>query len=558
MSIASFDPVQTGSNAMDSELVAEVGATSPFIELGVTGLRRAGGYVDEEFLPQLRGRKAIQVYREMSTNDPIIGSMLFAITQLMSNIDWQTRPAGKNREDANATKLVETCINDMAHSWQQLIAEIVMGESVYGWDWHEIVYKRRLGPWQKDGRRRSKFSDGLIGWRRMPVRGQETMLRWVFDESGDVRAMVQMGPPDYQTRVLPIERSLLFRRGIHKNNPEGSSALRNAYRPWYYKKRLEEFESIGVERDLAGLPMVKVPASYLRAAKGSKEGQMVEAFRKMVRSIRRNEQEGLVFPRAVDEDTKQDMFDFELLGSGGARAFSTDALIQRYETRILMTSLADWIMAGHGTAGGSGTYNQNIDKPGIFKTSLNATAMAIADVFNRHAIPKLFAANGWRPDRLPTLVPTDVNPPDLTQLAQYLASTNQLGFTWGPDADMEKWLRSIAGMPQLQDDDLRKRGREARMEESTRFAEEEARYLSARSQLAQIKAQQQMDAAGELSPDEAAQYQQAGQGFSSSQSDQRRAEETHQQGMVQAAAGSNPGQGQSSNGNSPASSRGRQ
>ena len=32
--------------------------------------------------------------------------------------------------------------------------------------------------------------------------------------------------------------------------------LRNSYRSWYYKKRLEEFESVGVERDLAGLPMV--------------------------------------------------------------------------------------------------------------------------------------------------------------------------------------------------------------------------------------------------------------------------------------------------------------
>jgi hypothetical protein len=35
-------------------------------ELGVTGIKRTGGYIDEEFLPALRGRKAIEVFREMS------------------------------------------------------------------------------------------------------------------------------------------------------------------------------------------------------------------------------------------------------------------------------------------------------------------------------------------------------------------------------------------------------------------------------------------------------------------------------------------------------------
>jgi hypothetical protein len=53
--------------------------------------------------------------------------------------------------------------------------------------------------------------------------------------------MVQMAPPRYQTTVIPIEKSLLFRTSIAKGNPEGVSLLRTAYRSWYFKKRLEEF-----------------------------------------------------------------------------------------------------------------------------------------------------------------------------------------------------------------------------------------------------------------------------------------------------------------------------
>jgi hypothetical protein len=525
------EAVLTGSDAADLEQVAEVErAATVFMELGVTGLKRSAGYIDEEFLPQLRGRKAVQIFREMSENDPIVGSLLFAIQQLLRNVDWTVIPAGKTREDNEAAKLVETSMHDMSTSWNDFIAE-TMSSLVYGWSWHEIVYKRRMGPWQTEGKRRSKYADGLIGWRKFPIRSQETLLRWMFDESGDVRAMVQLAPPDYQTRILPIKRSLLFRWGQHKNNPEGRSMLRTAYRPYYFMKRLQEFEAIGVERDLAGLPKIGLPMSYLKAKKDTEQGKVVESMRRMVRSIRRNEQEGLIFPRQYNEDTKQDDFSFELLGSGGARQFSTDPLIQRYAQWIFMTVLADWIMVGHQQ---TGTYNMHVDKTGIFKTALNSTAQSSGDVVNRHAIPRLFAANGWRPERLPTIKPSDVDPPDLTQLAQFMGATAGLGFTWGPDADMENWLRNIAGMPKLGEDDYRKRRQEARREESTRFAEEELRYLTTRSQLAQVKAQQEMDAAGQPHPEELASAAAQGQQLQSGAGNEQRAAEQHAMSMVQA------------------------
>jgi hypothetical protein len=549
MSVTPETPL-LGSDAADEELVAEVTRNlGPFQELGVTGLKRAGGYIDEEFLPQLRGRKAVQVYREMSSNDPIVGALLFAITQLLRNVDWTVVPGGKTAEDNKAAKLVETAKDDMSHSFDHFIAE-ALSSLIYGWSWHEIVYKRRMGPWQKDGRQRSKYADGLIGWRKMPIRAQETLLRWVFDDSGDVRGMIQLAPPDYKTRVLPIERSLLIRNGAHKNSPEGVSLLRTAYRPWFYKKRLEEFESIGVERDLAGLPMIKVPASYLKARPGTEQAKMVDAFRKMVRGLRRNEQEGLVFPTAWDADTKQPMFDFQLLGSGGARQFSTDGLIQRYEQRILMSVLADWIMVGHTE---TGTYNMHVDKRGAFQTALNAMAISIADVLNRHAIPRLFMANGWKPDNLPEFQPSDVDAPNLTELAGFLTQTANLGFAWGPDADVEKFLRRSAGLPELGEDDYRKRRVEARREEATRFAEEQVRYLAARSQLAMAMASEADTAQGIPSPEEAqgiaAQHdQRQAQQFQQDQAsqqgqmqqqqagtDNRRAEEQHQMQLMQGA-----------------------
>ena len=515
----SVDNLLPSELADEQELqrVGEVERADPLIELGSTGLRRAAGYIDEEFLPHLKGRKAIQVYREMGDNDPITGATLFSIYQLLRGIDYGVTPGGTDRQGAAAAKFLESCMNDMSDTFDETLME-VFSCIQYGWQWSEIVYKRCLGPNQKDGKYRSKYSDGAFRWRRIAPRSQETLLRWVFDENSNVRAMVQQGPPDYIQRVLPIERSLLFRFGHSKNNPEGRSALRTSYRPWYYKKRLEEFESVGVERDLAGLPIVKVPAEYLRARKGTEQANMVESMRKMVRSVRRNEQEGIVFPTAFDQDTKQPLFNFELLSSGGARQHDTNALIQRYEQRQLMTMLADFIMVGHEQAG---TYNLHVDKTGIFREALNATARSICEVFNRYAVPRLFNVNGVYLEEYPKIKPSNVDAPDLAQLAAFLSATAGLGFAWGPDVEMEKYLRHAAGLPELPEEEEGLHRRYARMEEASRMAEEQTRYMAARSQLAQAMAAEQQLADGEHTPETAGSMQEAQQGAQAIESGQQ-------------------------------------
>ena len=467
------------ANASDLQMLGEVKSLSPFIELGSTGLKRAAGYLDEEFLPQLRGRKAIGIYKEMSENDPLIGALVFTIDRLIRNVEWRVEPAGNSKEDADAAKFVETCMEDMSHTWTDFISE-ALSCLIYGWSWHEIVYKRRNGLWNRDSRQRSKHTDGMIGWRKLPIRAQETLLRWVFDETGDTKAMVQLAPPTYKMTVLPIDRSLLFRFRHHKGSPEGVSMLRNAYRPWFMKKRLEEFEAIGVERDLAGLPIVKVPAEFLRAKPGSDQAKTVEAFKKMVKSVRRDEQEGIVFPLAYDQDTKQPLYSFELLGGGGGRAFNTDGIIQRYEQRILMTVLADFILVGHEA---SGSYSLHTDKTGIFRTSLNSIAQNIADVLNRYAIPRLFMVNGWRPADIPKIVPSDVDSPDITQLAGFMTSMASAGVNWFPDGDLENFLRKAARLPVLDDEELEQRRQMQSRTEATRFAEANSQYVQARNNL---------------------------------------------------------------------------
>ena len=477
----------------DVQQADELDALVPLLaEMGSTGLKRSAGFVDEEFLPHLRGRKAIAVFKEMSENDPLVGALLFSIRMLLRNVDWVVKPGGKGKADTRAAELVESAMDDMEHTWDDFISE-VLTMLVFGWSWHEVVYKRREGLYASDRRMRSKYSDGLIGWRKMPIRAQETMFKWVFDPSGEIRAMVQIPPPAYKQVMIPYDRSLLFRFQHYKGNPEGVSLLRNAYRPWYMKKRIEEFEAVGVERDLAGLPMVKVPAEWLRAAPGSQQAKAVQGFRKMVRSIRRDEQEGLVFPIQYDQDTKQPLFDFQLLGSGGGRQFQTDQIIQRYEQRILMTVLADFIMVGHQS---TGSYSMHVDKTGIFRTALNAITQSIAQVLNRNAIPRLIRLNGIQVEEPPTLEPMDVDAPDLAQLSAFMQSMTSMGLKWFPDPDMEKFVRSVARMPEMGETDERVDNAREERSVASEFLASQAEFLQAKQQVEALSAPQMPQPAG--------------------------------------------------------------
>ena len=59
-------------------------------------------------------------------------------------------------------------------SWDDFISE-VLSELIYGFSVHEIVYKVRRGPMERDLKFRSQFTDGKIGWQELPRVAQSTL-----------------------------------------------------------------------------------------------------------------------------------------------------------------------------------------------------------------------------------------------------------------------------------------------------------------------------------------------------------------------------------------------
>ncbi|NLD21619.1 MAG: hypothetical protein GX664_03935 [Bacteroidales bacterium] len=404
-------------------------------QLGVSGLRRYGGYVYEEFISDLRWPRAGKVYQEMANNDPVIGSILYLAEMMIRNADWSVEAAGDRRVDKQAAEFLESCMHDMDTSWADTICEI-LSVLTYGFSFHEIVYKVRRGPNETDGRFRSKYTDGRIGWRRIPVRAQTSLHEWIFDEDGDIKGFVQIAPPDYKKVVIPLSKGLLFRTSVQRDNPEGKSLLRNAYRPWYFKKRIEEIEGIGIERDLAGLPVLQAPDGL---DLWNSEDERMAALRKnaeeLVRSIRRDSEEGVLLPHG---------WELKLLSTGSARQFDTNAIINRYDNRIAITMLSDLILIGSEK---TGSFAMASTKQSLLSSALEAQLASIAEVFNKYAVPKLFQLNTFRGlVDYPRIVPGQIETPSLKEIALLLRA---MGVDISNDMPLMNYLRKIADLPQM-------------------------------------------------------------------------------------------------------------
>lgn len=411
-------------------------------EIGSTGLQRFGGYVYEEFLKDLKGKRAIEAYTEMSKNDPTVGSMLFAIKMLIRQVEWPVEAFSEDPIDQLNAEFLESCFDDMDQPWTDTIAEI-LSMLTYGWSWHEIVYKVRLGPTAETDWMRSKYTDGRVGWRKLPIRAQQSLLQWEFCDNGDVEAMIQMAAPNYRITRIPLCKSLLFRTETTKGNPEGQSILRNAYRPWYIKKHIENIEAIGVERDLAGLPIAWVPPDILEPNAPDDRKAILATVKKLVTNIKRDEQEGVIMPLLYDENNNK-MYDLTLLSTGSRRQFDTTGIINRYDQRILMTVLADFILLGHTKVG---TFSLSSSKTELFATAISAWIGSICEVMNRVAIPQLFALNGLPVDRLPKLTHGDIESQDLGELGTFIQSLSTAGAQIFPNPDLENALLKQAGLP---------------------------------------------------------------------------------------------------------------
>lgn len=403
-------------------------------EVGKTGLHNFGGFISEEFLTQLQFQKGQKIWREMRDNDPTVGAMMQAVEALVREVSWNVVPSDSNdRDSKDAAIWLKSNIENMDHTWEDYLSEVVT-MFTFGWQWSEIVMKKR--------------DDGTIGIKKLAPRAQESLQRWEMDDCGTLLGMWQLPPTGGETTLIPLSKSIHFKTTSIKQNPEGRSMLRNAFRPWSFMKRAEEYEAIGIERELAGLPVIRIPKEYLNSS-DAKFTAIREEYRKIGRDLKFNEQGSIIIPSDTYKDkdgnpTAIKMVEIELMSSSGSRAIDTNTIILRYQQTIARTLLADFLVLGSNSRG---SFSLSKDKSMLFMKALQSQVNGIAATLNRQLIPKLWEINNFDKNIMPSFVPGKIQPADLKELGDYVNKLAGAGIMVAGDEKTENSLLSVAGLP---------------------------------------------------------------------------------------------------------------
>tara|TARA_R110001592_G_scaffold162737_1_gene396369 strand:+ start:2410 stop:3756 length:1347 start_codon:yes stop_codon:yes gene_type:complete len=414
--------------------------------LGVAGDNTNNGQIRaDEFLPELRGRKAIRKYREMRDNDSTVGAVMYSVEQILRDVDLQVHAADESDAARVEKEFVESILVDMDHSLDDHIAE-ALGYLSYGFGWFEVIYKRRVGPNERSPKKHSKFTDGRIGVRKIASRAPWTINKFDVDQkTGDVLGIDQsvgfMGGSNY----IPTNKSLYYRTTSLNGDPSGRSILRNAYTSYEYLNNLQAIEAIAVERELAGIPVARIPAEYLSGDASAAQSGFVANLQQILRDVKFNEQGYIILPSDTypDKDgapSNVRLVDVELMASNGKRNIDINPIVNRYQHDIARSVLSEFLLLG--TSGGS--YALSKSKTDLFLRALESYIQAIVDVLNKQLVERLWQLNGLSYDLMPTIKAGDVAPHDLREIAAFLRNLNGAGIDVSSHPEVIKDLMDIA------------------------------------------------------------------------------------------------------------------
>lgn len=422
-------------------------------EKGYNSLFTVGGEVLEEYKWELRWPHLIHTLKEMS-NDATIAPAISLVETQISRVGWTVKvPKGyEDDPDLRAkAKFIEECMGDMEHSWNDFINQCVSFVSL-GFSIHEKVFRYR----RKD--RGSKYDDGLIGIKKLPIRAQDSIIGFEWKNKGrDIAGVWQKviipkgvdGAKDFDGNDVSKDRVfinrdkfLLFRTGTKKDNPYGTSPLISAWKAWKYKTSLEEHEMIGVAQDLRGMKVIYVHPKYLDPNAAPEDKAVGDYYRRIVTSLHNGEQSGVLLPSLRDENGNR-VFEFDVVSVMGQKAHDVNSIISRYNTQILTALTADFLILGQS---GGGSFALSESKITISEIAIKSKLREIQDVLNTDLIPQLFALNGWDTKVLPYFEHDPIEQKDIDTLSKAIQRTGAIGML-PLTPDSVNWVCDQIGMP---------------------------------------------------------------------------------------------------------------
>ena len=398
-------------------------------EMGSLGLRTFSGVTQDELKAELNWPRSINTFRDMSYHSAV-NAPLTLFENIISKATWTYKPpADATEEEKEQAKIINQMMQDMEQPWSEFIRD-VLSSNVFGFSVHEKVFRKR---YKANG---SLYDDGIIGWKKLPIRVQESISKFIFSEDGNEIIGVQQNLSSIndiynrfskRSNLINIPRSkfLLFRTGKHRGDPFGKSPLRDAYLAWRFLTALEELEATGVAKDLNGLPVLYLPAQYL-ATDAPPEVQAIRLYyENVMRNLQMNEQSAVILPQMIEPESRTQMFKLDLLSVDGKKNFDISKIKEYYKTLIFVSLFADILIQGTTSTGSFAL--------GTIKNSLSGAyaerlISSIAEVLQNDLIKMTYQLNGWDESRMGKFDFDGIEPADLDTFSSAIMRMGASGY----------------------------------------------------------------------------------------------------------------------------------
>ena len=389
------------------------------------------------------GKKALNInnafhtYREMKYDGIVSGSMSF-IKAVLSRGDWRIEPAPNSTQEELRTveAINKSLIRMKGFTKKRLLSEWLQMLD-YGCSLSEVVLKR---------------DNGKVVFETLSPIHLTTVQRFEFE--GNLLKKLHLNQAENDglvfnnAAVQPVlngDKVLFIRLESDSDFPLGKSLLYGAYTAWKTKKILQEYEAIGVAKNLSGVLDIKVPSSYINkyfSEPGSDEAVYVDNMLQQAELLHAGKGSYILTASDTQENGVR-LFEVGTIGnSQGSQSYDVGAAIARYNQEIQLSLQTTVLSLG---ANGGGSYNLSDNSTHLMSLFIENVRSCIATEFS-HILRHVWEMNGHNIDRAPYLSFDEIEPLDWDEFTKGWQRLLQSGGIT-PTQDLETFFREQGQAP---------------------------------------------------------------------------------------------------------------
>lgn len=454
--------IEADEASVEQQESADVNRPIPRMRLSQmshSGVITLGGDILENCKDELQFPRSISTFDKMA-QDQDIQPALDMVEMSLARVPWSVEIPEGYEDDLKADKefLEQVLFEDMEHTFEDFISSVV-SMNRYGFAPVEKVFRKRT---YAQG---SKYNDGRVGLRCLPLIDQHTVAGWQWDEAtgrklthlaqyknkptgiDQMPNKLPLGEEGKNYTLIPRNKFILFKNKVKGDSPQSQSALVGVWKAWKIKTSLEEYLAMGVAKDLQGLPVLRIPGEVMADDADEAKQKEYEFWKNVSRNIHLNQQASLILPSLTDEKGNP-YYDIKTVNTSGQKAYDVLSIIEFYRKSIVTALMASQLVLGQD---GSGSYALSESLSGVSSLTVESKLKEIEAQINHDLIPQLFALNGIQKRVLPRVKFGDLSTPDLDVLSKFLQRTAAVGLIAKTPA-MVNWIAGQLNAPKPFDD----------------------------------------------------------------------------------------------------------